>query len=156
MLASIRRYFDAYLRPGHEPVPGEEREHRVQLATTALLLEMARVDRTDQQVEVKAIVRAVRERFDLSPAEIDELLELAREEAWRSTDYFEFTSLINDAYDAAERVALVEHMWQVATADGRIDKYQEALVRKLADLLYVPHRDFIAAKLRVLGQAGER
>ena len=150
MLTSIKRYFQEHLRLDAAPPGPEEREHRLQLATTALLLEMARVDMTDQQVEEEAIIRAVRERFELPDEEIGEVLDLAREEAASSTDYYEFTSLINKAYTVEQRTDLVEHMWQVAAADGRIDMYQEALVRKLADLLYVPHREFIAGKRRVL------
>lgn len=151
MLASIKHYFQQHLLPGDHDSSGEVREERVRLAATALLLEMARVNEDDDPDEFAAIIQAVRERFGLPGEAVDELLALAREEAYQSTDYYEFTSLINSHYDIAERVSLVEHLWQVAAADGHVDKYQEALIRKLADLLYVPHREFIATKLRVVG-----
>ncbi|MDX1811364.1 MAG: TerB family tellurite resistance protein, partial [Gammaproteobacteria bacterium] len=68
---------------------------------------------------------------------------------------YEFTSLINNGFSPEEKVKIIELMWQVAYSDKELEKYEEALVRKIADLLYVPHTAFIAAKHRVISSLDE-
>jgi uncharacterized tellurite resistance protein B-like protein len=117
----------------------------------ALLLEMTQMDGEVQHEEREAVDKAVRTCFDLTEREAAELLELAEEERSVSTDYYQFTSLINDAYGPEEKVKLVEVLWRIAYANEELHKYEEHLVRKVADLLYVPHSAFIAAKHRASG-----
>ncbi len=150
MLDAIRRYFRDHMDP-REPLD-EDPQHRLQLATAALLIEVSRTDNRMDDVERTAILEGIRRKFDLDDRETDELLELARREAEESVSYFEFTSLINQHFSREQKQRVIELMWRVAVADGSIDKHQEALIRKIADLLYVPHRDFISAKLRVLDE----
>jgi uncharacterized tellurite resistance protein B-like protein len=76
-------------------------------------------------------------------------MELAESELHDATDYHQFTALINKGYDAQHKQAILEFMWQVAYADGQLDMYEEHVIRKVADLLYIPHRDFIRLKERV-------
>ena len=81
-------------------------------------------------------------------ADTEELIRLAEEETKQATDYYQFTSLINKGFSQEEKIQVVELMWQVAYADGHMDKYEDHLVRKLANLMHVSHKDFIAAKHR--------
>ncbi|MEJ2426718.1 MAG: TerB family tellurite resistance protein, partial [Candidatus Thiodiazotropha sp.] len=74
---------------------------------------------------------------------------LGEREHAASTDYFQFTSLINKHYSAEQKVWLIEALWRVAFADQKLHQYEEHVIRRLSELLYVPHSDFIAAKLRV-------
>lgn len=94
---------------------------------------------------------AVLEHFGLSDAEAKQLLELAEEERSDSTDYFQFTSLINGNYTTEQKVSLVELLWRIAYANENLHKYEEHLVRKIADLLHIPHSAFIAAKFNARG-----
>ncbi len=80
--------------------------------------------------------------------EVAELLELAEAERVESTDYFQFTSLINGVYTPEKKVELVELLWRIAYANESLHSHEEYLARKVADLLYVPHGAFIAAKYR--------
>lgn len=146
MLRTIRRFFESKIEPGRGAE--EDIDHRLQVATAALLIEMIRMDSHIKEVERQAVVRAIRAKFSLTREETARLMRLAEEEARRATDYYQFTSLINRGFTPEQKERIVEHMWQVAYADGRIDKYEEHLVRKTADLLYVPHRAYITAKLR--------
>ena len=92
------------------------------------------------------------DHFYLDQNEAEELLELAEEERSDSTDYFQFTSLIKDAYTPEQKVKLVELLWRIAYANESLHRYEEEhLVRKVADLLYVPHSAFIATKHRARG-----
>ena len=95
----------------------------------------------------------MRHHFGLEPAEAEELIGLAEAEHADSTDYFQFTRLINDHYDYARKIRVVEALWRVAFADQELHKYEEHVIRRLAELLYVSHKDFINAKHRVLGTA---
>ncbi|MFV8835717.1 TerB family tellurite resistance protein [Aquisalimonas sp.] len=155
MLDAINRFFSDYLAaPADGAGSVEDEEHRLQLATAALLIEVTRVERRDDPDEAAAAERAVRQKFGLDAEETATLLQLAREEIERSVSYYEFTSLIHDQFDARSKERIIELMWRVAAADGHVNKHQEALVRKIADLLYVPHKAYIAAKLRGLSAEG--
>lgn len=149
MIDRIRRFFDDRLRPDKTD---DDLSHRLRLASAALLIEVARADYEFKPDELAAISRALRSHFGLSSAETVELIQLAEEEADGATSYHEFTALINANYSKEEKIRLVELLWEVVFADAEMEKYEEHLVRKLSDLLYVPHSQFIAAKLRVQGR----
>jgi len=146
MLRAIQDFFrnriDVAGPDGHD-------EHSLRLATAALLFEMQRADFDDHEEERAVLERVLRGTFDLSKEETRELARLAQREAEDSVSLHQFTSLINQRFSPDEKVRVVEMLWQVAFADGRIDRYEEALLRKIADLIYVPHRDFIQARHRV-------
>ena len=97
--------------------------------------------------ERSAIMRALRASFLLSESEAREVLHEAEEQALHATSLYDFTSLVNDKFSYEDKVQIVANMWQVAYADGDLDKYEEYIIRKVADLLYVAHSDFIRAKL---------
>lgn len=154
MLDAIRRYFSDHLAEPGDPGTADDEEHRLQLATAALLIEVTRVERRDDPDEAAAAEAAVRQKFGLDPGETEELLRLAREELESSVSYYEFTSLIHENFDPSRKARIIEMMWRVAAADGNVDKHQDALIRKIAGLLYLPHRDYVAAKMRGLEAEG--
>lgn len=147
MLQRIRDFFEANVR-GPEAAGGGDDGHAVRLATAALLIEVARQDEEITPEELETISAAIRRKFQLSAGETDELMELAEAELRGSTDYYQFTSLIKERFSPAQKERVIEHLWEVAFADGRVDRYEEHLVRRVAELLYVPHAAFIAAKHR--------
>ena len=123
-------------------------EHTLQLATAVLLIEVMRSDfeTTDQE---QAITLAIfKERFDLSDAEVAQLSELGHQSATAANDFQQFTSVINRELDPAEKIRIIEYMWQVAYADDQISAHENHLMSKIASLLYIPHADYIAAKMR--------
>lgn len=153
MLTSIKNFFENHLQ-NTASQNDVSKEHRLKVATVALLLETARADFDVQDDELAAIARHAQQYFALDDGETKELLALAEEEASNATCYHEFTSLINESYSMPEKISIVEMMWRVAYADNELEKYEEALVRKIADLLYVPHNAFISAKNRVKKELG--
>ena len=116
-------------------------------ACVALLLETSMADEILDESELMALKNTLQKDFQINEDEIDELIDLAKENVEDSTSLYEFTRDINDNFDAAERVKLIESMWKIAYADGNIDKYEEHIIRKVANLIYVAHSDFIKAKL---------
>ena len=150
MLNAIRQFFDQHIRPGRGEAAGGD-EHRLLVATAALLSEVMRMDDAITEDECATAMRIMGEKFGLTPVEAHALLKLAGEEARQSTDYHQFTSLINRSFGAHEKEKIVEYLWRVAYADGVLDKYERHLVGKIADLLYVPHSAQIIAKNRARG-----
>ena len=116
-------------------------------ACVALLLETSMADEILDESELIALKNTLQKDFQINEDEIDELIDLAKENVEDSTSLYEFTRDINDNFDAAERVKLIESMWKIAYADGNIDKYEEHIIRKVSNLIYVAHSDFIKAKL---------
>lgn len=148
MLDRISGFFDEYLGGGG--AAAEDPVQKARCAAAALLLEMAHMDAAVSAEEEAAIVQAVRERFGLTPEAAEELLACAQEEREQATDYHQFTRLINAQFDPEQKALLIEHLWQVAYLDQTLCKHEEYLVRKVANLLHVPHSVFIAAKHRVM------
>ena len=116
-------------------------------ACIALLLETSMADEVLDESELMALKNTLQKDFQINEDEIDELIDLAKENVEDSTSLYEFTRDINDNFDAVERVKLIESMWKIAYADGNIDKYEEHIIRKVSNLIYVAHSDFIKAKL---------
>ena len=126
-------------------------EHQLHLAATALLLETARADFTQDAEEQEAMRDALLGTLSVSSAELEEIVDLATTRVDEATSLYQFTRLINDHYTPRQKIDLVSAMWQVAVADGRIDKYEEHLIRKVAELIYVSHADFIRCKVNATG-----
>lgn len=151
MLAQIKTFFERHLMPDGAAGAGDE-EHRLRLAVAALLLEMTRADEQVGPQECAALEEGIQGHFGLSAEETSELIALADAERREATDYFQFTSLINAHYGPEQRVQIVEQLWRIAYADATLHHYEEHLVRKVAQLLHVPHGAFIAAKHRSGGE----
>ncbi|MDR9432452.1 MAG: TerB family tellurite resistance protein [Spiribacter sp.] len=148
MIEAIKRFYESRINPA-EIGADDSLNHRLQLATAALLIEMAQADNQRHSMEFQAVHDGIMEVFDLSSEETAEVIELADEEAHNATDHFEFTQLINDQFNHEQKIQVVELLWRVCLADTEMDRYEEQLVRKIAELLHIEHSDFIAAKLKV-------
>ena len=82
-------------------------------------------------------------------------MELAGQASRAATDYFAFTSRINESYPMEQKIAIIELKWRVAYADGRLSAHENHLMRKVGDLLYIPHGTYVAAKLQAREAAGD-
>lgn len=145
MLKTIVSFFERQLA---DPGACMSAERTIELATAALIAEVMRIDGDITPREREVAVIAIRDRLGLSKEAAGELLELAREQVRTATDYFQFTSAVNRHFTQEQKVRVIELMWRVAWADARIDDNELHLIRRIADLLHVPHPDFIAAKMR--------
>lgn len=134
----------------------EATERRLQLAAAALLVEIGKADYQRDPREQAAIQAAVRCAFKaLDDTALNELIAEAEASSAEATSLYEYTSLINQHYSETEKQRLMRQLWRVAGADGNIDKYEDHVIRRIAELIYVPHSQFIRAKLEVLGGAAE-
>ena len=130
----------------------EERRHRLHLAAAAMLIETARADFTQDAQEQQVLEQLLSTSLGLPEAEVHQLVEQATRRVDESTSLYEFTRLINDHYTAQQKYQLISAMWTVAYADDQLDKYEEALIRRVAELTYVPHGDYIRSKLEAAGE----
>ena len=121
-------------------------EHALRVATAVLLIEILRADFIVEAVEQQRLRQLLRDQFALEAAELDALLAEAEADADRLVSLHQITRLLNENYDHAMKVRVVEMMWQMVYADGEKDHYEEHLLRQVADLLYVSHSEFIQAR----------
>jgi uncharacterized tellurite resistance protein B-like protein len=149
MLQNISIFFEKYLNPTLESNTGDEVIDRLHLASAALMIELSKADYSIDDSELKKISSILQKKFDLPEDTLEELFDLAQQEAEDATSLYQFTSLINEAYEYPAKITLIQNMWEVAFADGNLDRYEEHLIRKVAELLYVSHSDFIKTKLAV-------
>lgn len=125
---------------------------RIQVATSVLLLEVAKSDDEFSSIEKTTIKAILKRKFQISAEAIEELMEIAKRRRKESIDLWEFTHLINKNYSIEEKIKIVEAVWKIIYADDKLDKYEDHLVHKLARLLRLRHSDLIKAKLRVLDE----
>lgn len=126
---------------------GESREKSLRLAAAALLVETARADFSQDAAELEKLGQLLASTLKLDMGEVHALVGTAQERVEDATSLYEFTKVINEYCDPEQKLRLVSAMWAVAYADGDADKYEEHLIRNVADLLYVPHSNYIQCKL---------
>lgn len=145
MLEKIARL----LNPGPDATGKRERE-RIQVATCALLLEMAQADKSLHELEEKVVHDLLAAKFDLTEDAARELIEYAQQEREESVDLFRFARVINEHFSIDEKHEVMEALWRIVYADGVLDKHEDALARQLTALLRISPKKSIELKLRVL------
>jgi len=144
MLAKLKAIFSV-----EEADNTVDNDERMRLACAALMTEVATIDNHFDEKETAALISVLKTQFQLNDGEAQNLKELAEQERHDATSLHQFTSLVNEHCGPEEKFALVEGMWKVAYADGHIDKYEEHIIRRASELIYLSHSDFIRAKLSV-------
>jgi uncharacterized tellurite resistance protein B-like protein len=122
----------------------------LELATAALLIELARADFSESSAEMAAIRQLLRRRYAMDDATLDKLIVDATRRADRAVSLHEFTHRLNLELPEADKLAIIEMLWRVSNADGSIDKHEEHLIRRIAGLLHISDRDRVRLKLKVV------
>ena len=148
MIRTIQEFFDVRIKRTSEVTMPQSPERALQLATAALLVEVSRADHMVKEEERRAVADAVSRTFALTPEDTAALLRLAEEETQTAVSMYQFTHLVDKGLSMDQKIRIVELLWTVAYADAQQDKHEEHLIRRIADLLHVSHKDFIAAKLK--------
>lgn len=128
----------------------EKRCQNIQVATCAVLLEMARIDNKFSEEEQESLISSLKKRYGLSDEDAEQLILASNQELEGSIDLWRFTNLINRNYAIDDKLALIRTVWEIAYADGKLDKHEDYLLHKLAELLNLTHKQLIDAKLSVL------
>src|SRR5450631_2453767 len=130
-------------------------EHTLQLAVAVLLIEVMQSDAECAFDEQTTILNILKQRFHLSDAEVTQLIERGQQTSKSANDLHQFTSLINNELALPEKISIIEYLWQVVYADGKISAQENHLMRRLVDLLHISHGDNIAAKMRARSEGFE-
>lgn len=126
------------IRPADEAGDdGEDREHAVRMATAVLMVDVARADHVFEEDELNDVLRLIEKHFMLEPEEAATLFNAANEKADDLTSLHEFTQLLHHNLREDEKAQIVSLLWRIAYADGELDKFEDALVLKISDLLHV-------------------
>ena len=125
----------------------------VRIATCALLLEIANIDGRFSESEKKSVVEILQDSYQLSAEHATALMKAADEQLEKSIDLWHFAKLINENYSTEEKIRIIEMVWQIIYTDGKLDKHEDYLAHKLANLLRLSHEQLIEAKLKVLHSA---
>ena len=149
MIDLVKKYFGKRTETVSKD-PSREGGHDVSIATCALFLEMAKTDGEFSDSEQESIIAILRKDYDLSEECAAELLDASNEELKRSIDLWQFTNRINENYSTEEKIRIVEMIWKIAYADGILDKHEDYLVHKLANLFRLTHKQLIDVKLKVI------
>ncbi|TGN41295.1 tellurite resistance TerB family protein [Marinobacter confluentis] len=136
-----------------ETTPEKPDAHQLTVAATALMVQLSRVDSNQDDAELKTIVDCAVSSQQVTREEAEDILADALSQADDATSLYEFTGQLNEHLDQQQKQALLESIWRVAFADGRIDKYEAHLIRRMADLLHLNHREYIQARHRAEGDS---
>lgn len=140
----------------NEAEPKEAAEvdtRRLHIAACALFFEMANIDGEFNETERERIFASFKDEYHLSEQQMEELAEEAEKEQSQRIDLWQFTDLICQNYSEKARIRIVEMLWKLVYSDGKLDKHEDYLMRKLSKLLNLTHKQMIDAKLRVCNDA---
>lgn len=127
----------------------------VDLAAAALMVEVMAADHEWDDVEEQTIRQLMTDTLNLSGPDIDDVLALAKEGVTESHDLYQYTSRINDHFDEDQKYQLMVSLWRVAYADGNVDRYEDHMIRKIGELIYLHHSHFMKAKHEARNEPGE-
>ncbi len=151
MISKIKDFFNKSVLLD-EKATEKGNEKRIQIAACSLLIEMAGIDNQFSEDERDRIIAIIKKEFDMSSQTAEELMDLAKLELKGSVDLWQFTNMINESYKMEDKARLMEMVWRVIYADGKLDKHEDYLVKKMAKLLHIRHSEMIDAKIKVLGR----
>lgn len=151
MFEQIRKIFSNDTSPQTKVENKEDNSEKkkLQIATCAIFLEMAKSDDNCTEEERKEIVSIMQKTFELEKEYVDELIDLTKARLEQSISIYEFTGIINNNFSSDEKFELMKNLWRLIYTDQKLDKYEDQLVKKLGTMLHLEHKDVIGAKLMV-------
>lgn len=148
MLDKISVFFNKLVDDLQETIePSKEGELSLEICCAVLLCEVMRADSAFTEEEQTALSQILIEQFTLTETEVSVILEKAFELSENASDFYQFTSKINQYYSLDERIKIVTLLWKVAYADGELANIEEHIIRKISDLLHLRHNEYIATKI---------
>ena len=122
---------------------------KIQIATAALFIEIAKADGEISADERKKIVKNMEEMFDLDDECVENLIKLSEQRVNESISVYEFSSIINENFLREEKYQLIKNLWKIVYADNHLDQYEDRLMKIIGSTLNLDHKDIIDAKLEV-------
>ena len=119
---------------------------QLQIATCILLIEVSKSDDDFDIKEQDKIKDLVKKKFNIPQDKIDHIFMHCNKEHDSMTSLYDWTEVVNKECSYEQKCMIIGYMWDIAFIDSKIDKYEDFTIRKVADLIYVKHKDFIALK----------
>jgi len=145
MLKHIKAALGNISRPSNKPTEKEKLES-LRFAVAILLVEVIHADHQIEEQEISMVINVLQQQFEIDESAARDLFEKANEEMKDVVSLHQYTSHINSALSSSEKQNLMTNLWRVIFSDGQVDRYEEHLVRRVADLIHVSHKKFINAK----------
>lgn len=149
MFEGFRQLIADFTEDGKHPSRFDEGDYR--LAAAALLVHTATIDGNISASERDRLHAVIKQRFNLDDETTDELVAEATAAEQQAIDLYQFTARLNRSLDEKGRARMVEMMWQIVFADGAVTEFEDNLIWRAADLLYVSRDERIALRDRVAG-----
>jgi len=149
MLSKFEQFIKNVFIPAEENESPEQLDQKLKIATTVLFLEMAYIDFNITNEEEDHIFDILIELFKLEANQVKELIEIAREERMDKPDIWTFAGLIKENFSRQQKIDILEKLWMLIFADGKVDKFEDRLIRKISTLLGLEHGEMISAKIKV-------
>jgi uncharacterized tellurite resistance protein B-like protein len=128
---------------------------KYQVATAALLIEVAKADGDFSDDERNRIIELMKNDFELDDECVNELLELSEQKVRDSISVYEFSSVINESFSQQEKFELMKNLWRIIYEDGKLDSHEDRLIKIIGSTLNLEHKDVIGAKLFVKQELGK-
>jgi len=145
LLSKISAFFERHLQPAGDASAPLSHSQK-QLAIAALLIEVAMADHVFDEREMLSLQHHLKQKFAITDSQLAELIDLAKDQSAQATSLHQFTSLVHQHCIPQEKFELLVSMWELALADAELNKYEEYVIRKVADLIYMSHAEFMRAK----------
>ncbi|MCG9966396.1 TerB family tellurite resistance protein [Shewanella xiamenensis] len=139
MIAKLKRFLQSHI----QAISPEEKAHQLKLAAASMLLEVVFADETLAAEERTLLPKLLTETLSMSVQDANDLIEEAKKVQGNATSLFEFTNTINAEFSLEQKQQLLLAMWQLAYADGQLSQYEDQIIRRTADLLYLKHSELI-------------
>jgi uncharacterized tellurite resistance protein B-like protein len=134
---------------------GKATSKRHQIATAALLVEIAKADGDFSDEERKRIIDLMKNYFDLDDECVNELLELSEQKVKDSVSIYEFSTVINESFTQQEKLELLKNLWRIIYEDGKLDSHEDRLIKIIGSTMNLEHKDIIGAKLIIKQELGK-
>ena len=149
MISLIKKIITA--APGKSDTPAATTAEQTRLAACVLLLEAAHINDECTAEELDHVIATLKNDFALEQDHVEDLIEMAHSERDNAIDLWQFTSHINQHFSQEQKMAIMEAVWRIIFADGKLDMHEDHFAHKLANLLRLSHREMIDAKLLARG-----
>ena len=154
MLDGLRQFIAEIVSPDAAQRVFDETDYR--LAATALLIHIVSLDGQPTAVERRKLHSLIESSFKLDRGSADQLIASASRAESDAVDLYRFTSVIMREVDEAGRRRIVEMMWEMVFADGKVTEFEDNVLWRAADLLGISGRDRIDLKHAVLARQAAR
>ena len=135
--------------------PGRDNnQHKLQVATSAIFIEMAKADGKFSDNEREQVVKVLEEQFNLDEIYVDELLKLSSAKLQESVSIYEFSNVLNEYFSFEDKFELLKNLWRLIYSDKKLDKYEDHLIKVIGGMLRLEHKQIINAKMLVREELG--